>query len=243
MIEPLVVGEGAPVTFFAGGLGQTATDLRVFGSGVPGTRVFQPTIGTDAAALLTDLAQRCDSYAPSHAVGVSLGAGALLTLAGRRPSRFSRLVAALPPHPDHGETVRDEQSQQLIARLGDALRGRDQSDVTAALLAMQPEQVRDRITVRVWARRQADALTTMNLLPLLDGLATMPDLDALSLGEVDVPVLVLAQAGDPMHPVSAAERLAELLPSAELVVSDVPWVWSARDRLREVVTGFLAAEG
>ena len=33
--------------------------------------------------------------------------------------------------------------------------------------------------------------------------------------------------------------LTDLLQRAELVVSDVPWLWGGRDRLRQVVGGFL----
>ena len=38
---------------------------------------------------------------------------------------------------------------------------------------------------------------------------------------------------------SREEGEADLLQRAELVVSDVPWLWGGRDRLRQVVGGFL----
>jgi hypothetical protein len=39
---------------------------------------------------------------------------------------------------------------------------------------------------------------------------------------VEIPVLVLAWAGDPGHPVSTAARLAEVLPHARLEVAETP---------------------
>jgi len=39
------------------------------------------------------------------------------------------------------------------------------------------------------------------------------------LAHIDVPTLILAWRGDPIHPVSTAERLAENMPGAELVVA------------------------
>ncbi len=41
-----------------------------------------------------------------------------------------------------------------------------------------------------------------------------------ALRKLDIPALVLAWRGDPTHPISTAERLAELLPNAELQVAE-----------------------
>ncbi len=41
-----------------------------------------------------------------------------------------------------------------------------------------------------------------------------------SLRQVALPVLILAWQGDPAHPVTTAERLAELIPHAQLSVAD-----------------------
>ena len=45
---------------------------------------------------------------------------------------------------------------------------------------------------------------------------------------------------DTFRAAALAEQLAAALPDATLEVSDVPWIWGARDRLRAVVGGFLA---
>jgi 3-oxoadipate enol-lactonase len=236
VIEPFVVGEGTPITWFVGGIAQAVPDLRVFGSGVTGTRAFQPLAGCTAVDLLDDLSGRCFALGPDQAVGVSLGASALLALASTDAGRLRRLVVALPSA-DTGP--RSAGSRQAVDDLCTALRGRDQNDITRALIALQPRASRERLPVKLWARRQADAVTGMDLLPLLSDLDAVAPPTTEALSRVQLPVLVLAQRDDPVHPVAVAERLVSLLPDARLEVSDVPWVWSARERLREVITGFL----
>jgi 3-oxoadipate enol-lactonase len=237
VIDPFVVGQGAPVTWFVGGLAQTVPDLRVFGSGVVGTRVFQPVAGCTAAELLDHLDARREAAQPEQAVGISLGAGALLSLAAAGPGTLRRLVVALPSV-DTGP--RSVPAREAVDALCIALAGRDQNDITRALLALQPRSVHHRLPVKLWARRQADAIAGLDLVALLSDLDQIAPPSTQLLEGLSLPVLVLAQRDDPVHPVAVAERLAGLLPNAELVVSDVPWVWSARDRLRELVTSFLA---
>lgn len=54
------------------------------------------------------------------------------------------------------------------------------------------------------------------------------------------PALVIANAGDDLHPVEVAERLAAALPQATLHVYDRPGVlWSERADLRDRIAGFL----
>jgi len=237
VIEPLVVGEGSPTTLFVGGMAQDHADVRVFGSGVAGTRVFQPlghtTVADVGPALLTLAVQ----HHVDQLLGVSLGSRVLLALLASGRLRGQRCVIALPPVAV-GE--RDPAARAVIDNLADALRSRDQTHITNALLRLQPAPVRDRLTVKVWARRQADVVSRMDLLPLLDGLDAAPPLTESDVRGIDVPILVLAQADDDAHPVAAAEQLAHLLPDGRLVVSDVAWVWGAREQLREVVSSFLA---
>jgi pimeloyl-ACP methyl ester carboxylesterase len=62
------------------------------------------------------------------------------------------------------------------------------------------------------------------------------------LRQVTAPALVIAQAGDEIHPVAAAERLAKILPNARLEVLEPGGVlWRDRVRLRGLVAQFLAA--
>jgi pimeloyl-ACP methyl ester carboxylesterase len=238
--DHLVTGTGSPSTVFVAGLAQTLADVRVFASGVSGTRTFVELVVPSVSAGLDDLDAVCAEVVASQALGVSLGATTVLALAARQPQQFDRLVLALPGavFSDHLEPARGR-----MRAVQDAFEQRDQIAMAQALLAVQPESVRGRLQVTMWARRQADVVLGLPLGPLLDDVlsgAAAGLVSALDCAAVTVPVLVLAQRDDDVHPVTAAEQLAGALPDARLVVSDVPWVWSARDRLREVVSGFLA---
>lgn len=251
-VERLVTGSGTPVTVFAHGLGMSIPDTRPFGSGVSGSRVFlhlrghghspappadQPKAWT-YGALADDVAAVADDEGATRAVGVSLGAGALIALAGREPGRFERLVLAMPAALDR---PRPADQVAAAAALADAVDAGDQPEISRLLIALQPPAARGRMDLRIWARRHADWLART---PVARALRTFPALAPLAdpgeLAAVTAPVLVLAQRDDPVHPLAVAEQLAAALPDATLEVSDVPWIWGARDRLRAVVGGFLA---
>jgi pimeloyl-ACP methyl ester carboxylesterase len=100
-------GSGSPVTVFAGGLGATIAETRVLASGVSGTRVFYDARGHGRtglpadgdwsyAALIRDLRTVADAHDATRAVGVSMGAAALLGVVAETPDRFSRNVFYLP---------------------------------------------------------------------------------------------------------------------------------------------------
>lgn len=250
-LERLVTGDGEPVTLFVHGLAMSIPDTRPFGSGVAGSRVFMhlrghgrsPVPALDEpgawtfAALADDVVAVADEEGATRALGVSLGAGALLAAAARDPGRFERLVLALPGAVDR---ARAPDAVTAAVELADAVDAGDQAAIVRLLTSLQPPSVRGRMDLKVWARRRADEIART---PLSRPLRTLPGLppvaDVARLANVGVPVLVLAQRDDPTHPMEAAERLAAVLPHAELVVSDVPWLWGARDRLRDVVGAFL----
>ena len=103
--DVLVSGGGAPVTVFAPGLGASIAETRPFGSGVAGTRVFLTFHGRTYADLADELRRSADAAGARRAVGVSLGAGAIMRLIATAPDRFERLVLVLPasldsPRPD-----------------------------------------------------------------------------------------------------------------------------------------------
>lgn len=75
-------------------------------------------------------------------------------------------------------------------------------------------------------------------------MASLPDQVALAdvgaLAAVTAPALVIACAGDDLHPVDVAERLAAALPAATLHVYDRPGVlWTERADLRTRISAFL----
>jgi len=240
VLDHLVTGSGAPSTVFVAGLAQTLADVRIFGSGVTGTRTFVELVVPSVEDAVDGVASVCREVAATQALGVSLGATSLLALAVRQPPPFDRLVLALPGEVlgEHAEPARDS-----LQSLRDAFERRDQIAVAQTLLEMQPVSVRSRLQVTMWARRQADVILSLPLGPLLDDVlygAASSLVDDTDLASLTMPVLVLAQTDDALHPLTAAEQLANTLPNAQLVVSDVPWVWSARERLRNVVSEFLA---
>lgn len=250
-LHHVITGSGEPVTLFVPGLAQSIADTRPFGSAVDGTRVFVDLRGHGGSAapksddgwtyqgLADDVRTVGDAVGATRAVGVSLGAAALIRLLANDPSRFERVVLALPG------PLRGGRGHDLLAvsdALADAVAVNDPIAMGRCLVALQPESAQGRSDVRLWARRHAadiggsavaEAIRQFPRLPVLDSLA--------ALGEVTASVLVLAQRGDDVHPVSAAEELAAAIPGVRLEVSDVPWIWGGRSQLRETVSGFLGA--
>jgi pimeloyl-ACP methyl ester carboxylesterase len=251
-IEVLRAGEGEPVTVFAHGLASSIAQTRPFGSGVPGTRVYLHFRGhgrTEApppertpwtyAALAAELRAVADQVGATQALGVSLGSHALLPLVAGDPTRFERLVFVLPaaidgPSPSsHGGPMAD-----LVDR-------RDVEGLARMLVAWQPPAIQGLPAIRVWARRHADEIAGTALATALRELPEQVPLPegGEPLGSVQAPALVIAQDGDPIHPVAVAERLATLLPHARLEVLPPGGVlWRDRGTLRALVSGFLSQE-
>jgi pimeloyl-ACP methyl ester carboxylesterase len=250
-IEVLRTGSGQPVTVFGHGLAGSIAQTRPFGSGVTGTRVYlhfrghgrtatpdPATASWTYADLAAELRAVADQTRATRALGVSLGAHALLALVAATPDRFERLVLVLPAALDgrspseHGPGMAD-----LVER-------RDVEGLARMLVAWQPEAVRGLPAVRVWARRRADEIAGTPLAPALRELPEQVPLPAglAPLLRVEAPALVVAQRDDPLHPVTVAERLEGALPHARLEVLEPGGVlWRDRGRLRDLVAGFLNA--
>jgi pimeloyl-ACP methyl ester carboxylesterase len=253
-VEYVVTGSGEPVTLFVHGLAGSVAQTRPFGSGVSGTRVFAHLRGHGGTAVpqpgpgsYGDLAGEVDAVrrdvGATRALGVSLGAGALLRLLAVEPHAVERVVLALPsaldvPAPPDAPAVR------RLLDLADALETGDAVRAAALLRDQQPAAVRPLPAVGLWARRRASELAGTPLPAVLRCFAGQAPLDgtAAVLAGVEVPALVLGQEGDESHPVEVARDLAAALPRADLVVLPAGHVlWAGRERLREVVAGFLDA--
>ncbi len=247
-IECLVSGSGEPVTVFAHGLAGSIDETRPFGSGVAGTRVFfhfrghGATVGSEApwtyAALEPELRAVAAAYGARRGLGVSLGAGVLLRAAVETPELFDRLVFVLPATLDE---PRADPAIELMVQQAELLERHDLAGLTAALVADQPAEVRDRADVRVWAERRARRLSAtavargLRELPPQHPLASRSELRAIT-----CPVLVIGQEGDAAHPASLARELASLLPTAQLVVFDRGGVlWTHRAAVRSLISTFL----
>src|SRR5687767_7110178 len=200
-IEVLVTGSGDPVTVFAHGLAGSIDETRPFGSGVVGTKAFLhfrghgATLGSESpwtyAAVADELQAVADKTGATRALGVSLGAGALLRLVAEYPDRFERLVFVLPAAVDRPRT---DAAVQRMARLADLLDHRDLDAAAALVASEQPGELAGRPDVHLWSRRQARRLAAT---PVARALRELPALhpleDRSALIEIRVPVLVVGQ--------------------------------------------------
>lgn len=148
------------------------------------------------------------------AAGASMGTGTALHAAVSAPDRVSGLVLVIPPT---GWETRAAQRDLYLAR-ADVIESGDLDTVVSAARAVSPP---DPFGVE-WHDRFERTLRSADrgrMAHVLRGAATadMPDPDRIA--AVTVPTTILAWSGDPGHPVSSAERLAELIPDSRLVVA------------------------
>ncbi|WP_154697352.1 alpha/beta fold hydrolase [Lentzea guizhouensis] len=211
-------GSGSPVTLVAHGLGATPGEARVPASGLAGTRVVVtlPSHGTapdappgywDYGRIAADLA----TVEADQAVGVSLGAAALVRLLRERPDHFRRVALLLPAVLDQPRPAFT--LQQL-----------------AELTVGPPAYVEE--------RRQA--LTRLEAAAVQLPGQTAVD-DAAQLADVEVPVLVIAATNDPLHPEDVAKATAAAFPNGELwlVGSPSPMI-THRTEIRHRLVEFFA---
>jgi pimeloyl-ACP methyl ester carboxylesterase len=150
--------------------------------------------------------------------GASMGCATALHAAVLAPERVEALVLVIPP------TAWDSRPpQRSLYEAGAELIERDGLVAFAELSAQAPPPMLFANLGLDWgeqARRRALALDEATLPSVLRGAGAsdLPAPDAVV--GISVPVLILAWTGDPTHPVATADRLAELLPQAELVVAE-----------------------
>jgi pimeloyl-ACP methyl ester carboxylesterase len=247
LIPALVTGSGDPVTVAAHGLGASLAETRPLLSGVDGRRVFYAARGHagDLPApfgyddLGADLLAVADEHGASRALGVSMGAGALLSLLAAQPDRFERVVLFLPGALDRPRT---DHAVRRLAALADALETGAAPEVAELVRAELPADVQD-VAAPYVAARAAFLLASPGVAVAVRSLPEhVPVRDRSVLGAVTAQVLLLAQEDDPLHPAQVARDLAAVLPNARLVVFDQPGVLlRERRRLRDLVSGFLNA--
>jgi pimeloyl-ACP methyl ester carboxylesterase len=247
-VHVVVLGEGGPVTVFAHGLGGSIAETRPLATRVPGTRVLLDfhghglsdglESGWDYDLLADDLLAVADAFGATRAVGLSLGAGALLRALSRDPLRFSRLAFVLPAAIDG--TRRDASTERLHA-LGAAIAAGDADAAAALLVAELPAAVRSRRGVELLVRRRAaDLVTRPAPAPAFDD-RPLPDRSLLA--QLAVPALVLGQEQDPLHPLELARELDEALPSSALTVLPPGGVfWTAAREAQEALARHLAED-
>lgn len=235
-------GSGDPVTLVAHGLGATPGEARIPASGLPGTRVVITLPGHGEApdappgywrypTVAADLLRVAEATGATRAVGVSLGAGALIRLAAEHVDAFDRLALLLPAALDR----RSVTATDTCRRLADAAHA-GRLDRLSDLVA---SDIPAGVDVGDYVRQRAGTL--LRLGDALRELPTQAPLDdPAALAAVPAPVLVLGGTGDPLHPESAAKATAAAFPHGrlELLDSAAPLL-THRARVRELLVGFL----
>lgn len=249
LTAPLVTGTGDPVTVVAHGLGASLPETRPLLSGVTGRRVLYAARGHhgdvpepfDWTDLGRDLLSVADAYDATRALGVSMGAGALLSVLAAHPDRFERVVLFLPGALDRS---RHDDAVRRLAALAEALERGDRTAVEDHVRAELPPDLRALPAATSYvSNRVAFLLGSPGIAVAVRSLpAATPVADRSVLGAVSAQVLVLGQEADPLHPAQVARDLAAVLPKARLVVFDQPGVvFRERARLRALVSDFLNA--
>ena len=221
-----VHGDGEPVTVFAHGITSSIAEIEYLAARTPGTRVLfdfrghgysecpPETAGYAHEAMRGDLEHVANRFGATRALGVSMGAGAILSIIARDPGRFERIVLLIPARLDEANRGTN------YPALAQALETRSLADVADAALAAPEYQPlfavrpawRDLVRKRI-LRMNADGIPHALRAYAADA---GPVTDADTLRDVKAPVLILAHEGDPVHDAGVARRLAELLPYATL---------------------------
>ncbi|MFL6140189.1 MAG: alpha/beta fold hydrolase [Frankiaceae bacterium] len=247
-LEHLVRGTGAPTTVYAHGLGGSIGQTRPLAAGVAGRRAFfhfrnhggsrAADERYDYAALARELDAVADHVGATRALGVSMGAGAILRSLVDRPGRFERVVLFLPGVVDRPRT---DAALDRFGVMASCVERGDVDGLMTLLIDEVPPEARESMEARRYVRHRALALVGAPVAPMLRGLpGHLPVDDRAALRGVDVPALVVGQHGDELHPVAVAEDLAQALPRARLHVLDDPWpLFHARRELRALLAGFL----
>jgi pimeloyl-ACP methyl ester carboxylesterase len=166
---------------------------------------------------------------PADAIGASMGCGALLHAAVKRPERLRRLVLVTP---STAWETRPKAADGLNAA-ADFVEHAGLTEFFAALPDLPLPSIMEQAPTRPPLPDIPEELYTHVLRG--DAASDLPDPEALrGLGH---PALILAWADDPGHPVSTAEKLRGLLPGARLHVSpDYADVRSWGDRAAAFLT-------
>jgi pimeloyl-ACP methyl ester carboxylesterase len=201
-------------------------------------RSSAPGLPFSYAELADELLVVQQRYSATQALGVSLGAGALLNAAASHPDTFERLVVIIPATVDRARTGVSVARVDAMASMAEA---GDVDGLYELLLAEQPPALVERRVVKMWVRQQAERFLVPELTQVMRQVpASYPLDDSAQLARLTMPVLVIGQDGDEAHPSWLARDLAEALPDATLEIFPPGGVvWTHRGRLRELVGPFL----
>jgi 3-oxoadipate enol-lactonase len=176
-------------------------------------------------SLAEDLLAVIDHFSPTEpvrAAGISMGTGTILNALTQAPERFATVMLGAPPTAWETRAAQRAQYEQFAQQVEQMSPGQ-----AAAMFAQAP-------VPPIFEHVPGYGVPTPahELLPSLFRGAGASDLPSSRLlAGVRVPALILAWTTDPTHPVSTAERLAEILPASALHVSDTAEdvrTWAAR---------------
>lgn len=218
-----VDGSGAPLTVFAHGLTNSCRELAPFTPALAGTAVrfcfrghghsTAPPSGYRFADLASDLDAVAEAYGAANAVGTSVGAGAIMTLLERDPTRFDRIVMLLPASLDG--PLPDPARFDAIAEILETF---PKDEAIERILAMTPQ----RYERAPWLR-ELDLLLWADMNPvgvaraLREVTRDVSISDREVLRKVQAPVLVICREGDSIHPAELGRALHDLFPNSELI--------------------------
>jgi pimeloyl-ACP methyl ester carboxylesterase len=203
------------------------------GHGDSGTSGERPAYGWDQLAL--DQLGLWDHLGIDRAVagGASMGAATALHAAVMAPDRVDALVLVIPPTAWETRSGQTELYLQMAAVV--------ETDGVEPLIAAGAEMAPpDPYLHDVgWRQRRADAMRQADPVRLATvfrgaSAADLPAPDAVA--SIACPTLILAWSGDPGHPVSSAERLADLIEDSTVAIAQTAAdlsTWTGR------VAGFL----
>jgi len=189
------------------------------------------TLADDVVALLDHL-----QFGTAVIGGISMGAGVALNLALRHPQRVAGLVLARPAWLDRSlppAMLIYANIACLVRRFGveEGRRRYLASAAYAAVLAEAPD-VAASLVGQFDAPQAAERIARLEHMPL-----DRPCADLGACAAIDVPVLVLANRQDPLHPFALAQALAQHFRHAEFVEVTAKSV--SRKRHRADVQGAL----
>ena len=228
------MGSGEPVTVFAHGVTSSIAELEPLASSAPGTRVLfdfrghgrsespPESAGYDHQAMRRDLEHIADRFNATQALGISMGAGTILSLLEDQPDRFTRLVFFIPASID----APNDGSPRVFPALAHLLETYSLEEVVARTIdapAQAPLFARRPYWRELWRAR----MLRMNPVGVPRALrayvsGSYPVRDAAALKRVRAPALILAHENDPIHDADIARRLADLLPNSTLRVWPEP---------------------
>ena len=169
------------------------------------------------SALVDDML-RVPGQGPFVAGGASMGAATALYAATRAPRRIQGLVLVTPPSAWEDRSAQAEvyeEAARVVERRG--IPGYLKALQTVGQPRILAEELPEATTITLRHLRRMDEKVVPSI---LRGAASSDLPRREEIHDVVVPTLILAWTGDPAHPVSTAETLAELMVMSELHVAE-----------------------